>query len=198
MISGSTLKIGWANRLTTNAPLLAPPTKEKLRKGVEWLIFFEFFGNVLLMSRDQWDLIVLGVGSKITIFSTGPWSWNCGILRVQQIHIPQCAFIAPLEPSKRICHMWCKPWKNAPTTKSCKCWDIFSFEWCYLWSSSSLGSNIPLLWSGAGTTTCLEPWWMDAAIQGMSLEIAGWSWIRQSGAEWRISFRKGFWWFGVI
>lgn len=91
MISGSTLKIGWTNQLTTNAPLLAPPTKEKMRKGMEWLVFFEFFfGNVLLMSWDQRDLIVLGIDSKITIFSTGPWSWNCGILRVPSV--PASAF----------------------------------------------------------------------------------------------------------
>lgn len=150
------------------------------------ILWVFFFWNVLLMSWDQWDLIVLGVDSKMTIFSTGPWSWNCGILRVPSV--PASAF-ATCGVNRRRMRQQQKSWK---------CWDIFSFEWCYLWSSSSLGSNIPLLWSGAGTTTCLEPWWMDATIQGMSLEIPGWSWIRPAGAEWRISFCKGFWWFPML
>lgn len=64
--------------------------KNEKRYGMVGILWVFFFGNVLLMSWDQRDLIVLGIDSKITIFSTGPWSWNCGILRVPSV--PASAF----------------------------------------------------------------------------------------------------------
>ena len=87
---------------------------------VDILWVFFFFWNVLLMSWDQWDLIVLGVDSKMTIFSTGPWSWNCGILRVPSV--PASAF-ATCGVNRRRMRQQQKSWK---------CWDILFFLWLVL------------------------------------------------------------------